>query len=108
MGQRQRLIGRTQPVRLVVDDRVARPVEAEHEVDAPGQEAAHGRPQRRVLEPGRVRSERIAGRQVLAQGGRDRSEGQAPARVIPADQRQLELELVQPVRAGNVTESQAV
>ncbi len=68
----------------------------------PVRKPAHLRPQRRVLEPRRVTGHRVAGGQMLAEHATDRVQSQPAGRRIAARERQLELELVEPVRAGDV------
>ena len=108
VGQGQRLARRPQPVRLVVDDREPRTVQAQHEIDAPREKAPHLRPQRRILEPRGVRGHRIAGGQVLTERAGDRPQRQPPGRLVSARQGELELELVEPVRTGHVAQTNPV
>ena len=99
----QLLAGRREPVRLVVDDREALAVEPHHEVDAAREVAAHARAQPRVEQALRVAGQRIARLGVLAQHPRDRRERQRrAARVVAAHQRELEVQLVESVRAHHI------
>ena len=67
------------------------------------------RAQRRVLESRGVPGQRVAGRQVLTQRAGDRvASVSRPVGVVAAGQRQLELELVEPVRARDVAQPQPV
>ena len=102
----QRLARRGEPVRLVVGDREAPARQPQDEVQAAGEEAAHGVAQARVRQPRRVAGQRVAGRQVLGQHGGDRAQRERAGRVVAADQRQLEAELVEPVRARDVAQPQ--
>ena len=104
---RERLAGRGEPVRLVVDD-VERAVQPQREVDAAGQVAAHRRAQVRVAQPVRVARERIARREVAAQDVADRARRHGADRRVTARQRQLEVQLVQPVRARHVAQPHVV
>ena len=91
--------GPAQPVRLVVDDR-----EPVAERERRGRccrsgSRARSAPQRGVVEPVGVAGERVAGRQVRAQHRGDRVQRQPPGRRVAAGERQLEVELVEPVGA---------
>ena len=85
-----------------------RPAHAQDEVDAAGEVAAHARAA--APDPRAARRSRAGGRrrQVLAQHGGDRGERQPAGRLVAADERQLEVELVQPVGAGDIAEAQTV
>ena len=99
----QRLARPAEPVRLVVDDGEAL-AGAGHEVDAAGDVAAHAAPQGRVGEPVGI-AERVA---VRAQHPGDCIEVEPAGRPVAAHQRQLEVELVEPVGAREVAQPQAV
>ena len=104
----QVLARQREPVRLVVDDREAVAAEPQDEVDAAREVAAHVRAQPRVEQALRVARQRIARRRVRAQHVRDRGQRQRrAARVVAADQRQLEVELVEPVGARDVPQGDA-
>jgi hypothetical protein len=100
-------VAAAEPVGLVVDDDVARAGQPQHRVDAAGQVAAQRRRVHRLDQVG-VRRERVVGGQVPAQ-----QSGQLPQLPltggghVAAGQRQLEVELRQPVRGREVRQAQA-
>ena len=84
----------------------ARAAQPDDEVDAAREVSAHALAQRRVVEPLRVAGERDRRGQVR-EHRRDRAERHAPGRVVAAGERQLEVELVEPVAARDVAQPAA-
>ena len=104
----QVLARQREPVGLVVDDGEALAGEPQDEVDAAREVAAHARAQARVEQALRVARQRVARRRVRAHHVGDRGQRQRrAARVVAADQRQLEVELVEPVGARDVAQRDA-
>ena len=96
---------RPEPVRLVVDDRVPLGIaQAQHGVDAAGEVAAQRLGLKRC-EPVRVGGERIAGWQVAAQQRDEVAEPDVRAGGVAARERQLEVELREPVRGREIGEA---
>ena len=101
----QRLAGRGQPVRLVVGDRERAPRPARRgRCCRSGSRARSpaGRGPRAVGVPG----ERVVGGQMRAQHRGDRARREPPVGLVAADERQLERQLVEPVRARDVAQPQ--
>ena len=93
-----------EPVGLVVDDHVLAGVEAEHEIDAPRQVSADVLVEAGVVEPVAVGADGVVRLAVRAEHPGDVLRRHGTARPLSAGDRELEAELVETVRARDITQ----